>query len=129
MISKRARLTILVGCIAITTLFVLAKCVPDVSADTIGPPTVETLLQNINSNIIMSQWAMGIICALLIYIYKSGNRAIMREVKYVDGKAQVAIEKADELETKFDNEKDRVNRDFMTVQAHKQICGSSNGHH
>lgn len=81
---------------------------------------ISTLLKYLIGTVVT---AGGIISSLAIYIYKTGQKTLVREIGHVDQKAEVAIDKVDELETKMDHEKDRVNKDFMTVQAHQQICG------
>lgn len=61
--------------------------------------------------------AGGVISALLIYIYKSGQKMMVTEIGHVDKKAEIAIGKADEIETKREHDMERVTREFVSVQS------------
>ena len=92
MTFKRARLTVLVGIIAIISMLILAKCMPtEVSADPVGPPTIETHLTNINANMdtikLMGKIllaALGIIGSLVVYIFMSLKERVVKVEEQAD---------------------------------------------
>lgn len=110
--------------IALTVLaavIVLARCLPTpTQADpTIGPPTIETHLANINAALALNTkiilGALGVIGTLLGYLFKSTVNSLKTENGHASRKADVALEKIDNIE-----------REFMSIATHDRICREVN---
>ena len=126
MTRKRARLIGAACIVAIIVMLVLAKCMPtEVSADPVmvGPPTIYEHVAGINASMQFFKYVAGIlatmftfILGLLGYIWRITIANIKSSIGHVERKAEKAFDKAEEIDTKMDTEKDRVNRDFRSVQ-------------
>jgi hypothetical protein len=106
-------------------MFVLVKCSTDASADPVvaGPPTIETHLANINSNMLLIKYMagglmamIGLVGSLLGYIFKSTIANLKSSIGHVERKAERALEKTDEIE-----------REFVSIATHDRICRDRSG--
>lgn len=102
MTLKRARLIVFACLIAMAVILILGKCMPtDVSADPIGPPSIETHLININANMSFIKWMMGVVGALLSALIGVMMYAYKRDLAAVNSKADKALTKTDDIEENF----------------------------
>jgi len=116
-------------------IFVLMECSNTANADpTIaGPPTIYEHVAGINASMQFFKYVAGalatmftFILGLLGYIWKITIANIKSSIGYVEKKAEKAFDKAEEVDTRIDTEKDRINRDFRAVQTCNERHG--NGH-
>jgi hypothetical protein len=121
---KRARLIAGVLIVAILAMLLLARYLPtDASAGPIaGPPTIETHLASINSNLQFFKWAGGIISGLIALLIGTLGYAYKRDIARLDKKAQVAIDEAKRLDEKYDEKVDHIEENFMSIETHKMVC-------
>jgi hypothetical protein len=125
---KRAKITAIILIAAIAVIIMLARYLPtEVAADPIGPPTIETHLANINSNMLLMKWMIAIVGGLLsaliavtIYTYK-------RDIARLDKKAQVAIDLTEKLDTKYDGKIDHIEENFMSLETYRLISKGKTG--
>ena len=119
MTLKRARLIGGAILIAIFVMIILARCMPtDVAADPIGPPTIETYLQNIHSGMVVLKWALGIVGSIfaafigvVIYAYKRDIAEVKEDAKEAKADAANAFK---EINT--------VKRHFLSTENHDRGC-------
>lgn len=123
MTLKRARLIGAACIVAIIVLLALAKCMPtEVSADPMGPPTIETYLQNIQAGMIVLKWALGIVggiftafICVVIYAYKRDIAEVKKDAEEAKASAGDAFK---EINT--------VKRLFISTENHDRSCPHRN---
>lgn len=122
MTFKRGRIIVLVSIVAIISMLTIAKCVPEVSAEPIGPITIETHLAKISSNMQLIKWIGGIliglvsiISSLVVYIFMSTVSNLKASIGHVEKKAEKALKKTDHIE-----------ETFMSISTHDRICKDGN---
>ena len=109
---KRAGLIGVSLFIAIVAMLILMKCSStEAVADPIGPPTLETYLININSNIQIFKWMAGGMSALFTLLIAAVVYAYKRDIKEVSKKADSAFK-----------EINNVKRDFLSTTNHDRAC-------
>jgi hypothetical protein len=87
------------------------------TVEPIGPPTIETHLARINSNMQLIKWIggiliglVGVISSLVVFIFMSTVSNLKESIKITDNKAKKALEKTDIIE-----------KDFLSVESFKLI--------
>jgi hypothetical protein len=124
MTLKRARIIAGAVLIAILAMLLLARYLPtEVAADPVaGPPTIETHLASINSNLQFFKLAGGIISGLFFLLIGALGYAYRRDITRLDKKAQVGIDLSEKLDKKYDAKVDHIEENFMSIETHKMIC-------
>jgi hypothetical protein len=111
-------------CLAVVVIMlIIMRCLPmTAQADPIGPPTIETYLQNIHSGMVVIKYVLGAVGFLFFSLIGVITYAYKRDIAEVKEDAKEAKKNAGDAFKEINN----VKREFLSKEGHDRGCPHRN---